>query len=77
MLQEIKQAEKEALTFAKNVFGEALADAMYLGTYNASAILAPSSTSGMPQEIHFLSLVTKKSTISCHLRSFRLIQTKT
>ena len=33
MTEEIKQAEKGALDFAKNVYGDSLADAMYLGTY--------------------------------------------
>jgi hypothetical protein len=31
MTEEIKQTEKGALEFAKNVYGEALADAMYFG----------------------------------------------
>ena len=41
MIQEIKQAEKEALTFAKNVYGKALADAMYLGTFKGVSYFGP------------------------------------
>ena len=33
MTEEIKQTEKGALEFAQKVYGKALADAMYLGTY--------------------------------------------
>ena len=33
MTEEIKQTEKGALDFAKNVYGDDLPDAMYLGTY--------------------------------------------
>ena len=33
MTEEIKQTEKGALEFAQKVYGEDLADAMYLGTY--------------------------------------------
>ena len=38
---QVKQAEKEALTFAKNVYGKALADAMYLGTYHGISYFGP------------------------------------
>ena len=36
MTEEIKQTEKGALEFAQKVYGEDLADAMYLGTYGDS-----------------------------------------
>ena len=38
---EIKQAEKGALEFAKNDYGEALADAIYLGTYKGVSYFGP------------------------------------
>ena len=41
MTEDIKQVEQRALEFAKNVFSEALADAMYLGTYNGISYFGP------------------------------------
>ena len=37
MTEEIKQTEKGALEFAQKVYGEDLADAMYLGTYGGTS----------------------------------------
>jgi hypothetical protein len=41
MTEEIKQTEKGALEFAKDIFGKALADAMYLGTFKGVSYFGP------------------------------------
>jgi hypothetical protein len=41
MTEEIKQTEKGALEFAQKVYGEDLADAMYLGTYGGISYFGP------------------------------------
>ena len=41
MTEEIKQIEKGALEFAKSIFGDALADAIYLGTYGGIGYYGP------------------------------------
>ena len=41
MTEGIKQIEKGALQFAKDIFGKALADAMYLGTFKGVSYFGP------------------------------------